>query len=174
MKAVRSRPEAEKCIQDLARLSVRLALAAAARDAAVERAQQLFAARIEALASQLTDGKANVQQWAEQNRAAFGGAQSLEFPSGTIAFRQGPRALDLLAGMDWKGVLKRMTGKFWAGYIRRKPEVDRAKLLAESKPDGEAAPVLSAGKLRAIGLRVSQAEGFRIELRTGPNQVSVL
>lgn len=176
MAVVRSRVEAEKCIQDLARLSVRLAEVTSARDAAVERAQSDSSQTIEDLTQRLLAGKSAVQSWAEKNRKLFGDSQSLEFPRGVIAFHLGPPSLDLLPGENWKGVLKRMLARalVWKSYIRRKPEVDKQKILQAAKNNGEASAALPAEKLRSIGLRVAREESFRIELRTGPNQISVL
>lgn len=176
MDAVRSRAEAEKCLHKMAELSLGLALAIGTRDAAVERAQREHAKVIEGLTARLIDAEARVRNWADHNRKAFGDAQSLEFPSGTIRYRKGPRALDLLAGADWKTVLKKMTAqaKTWAEFIRIKREPDRQKLLAAARSDAKATPALTAAKLRSIGLRVAEEESFHIELRTGPNQIQVL
>ena len=116
----------------------------------------------EALASGLRD-------WAKANREAeFQGEQSLEFAAGWLRYRQGARKLALLADWTWDRVLSKVLSfgetSQWGEYVRRDPQLDAQRLLADTRePRGSGLARLPKALLQQVGLRIEVGESFSIQ-----------
>jgi hypothetical protein len=168
-------------LQQMIQLTGLLNSVVAERDAAVVAEQGKRQELISDVTAELAERRAALEAWAGQNRAAFGDGntiedipQSLELNHGILRFRKGNRALEVLAGWNWKRVLDRLVRKIAgllnklvqaAPYLRIKTEIDKRRILSESA--GEA-PKLTPAKLRALGVKVVRDEKFSIELKGLP------
>lgn len=121
----------------------------------IERAKVLCAAKEEAL-----------EAWAEQSPTEFGQTKSLQLTNGRIGFRFGPPTLKPLSKtFTWERILCLVRARL-PGCIRIKEEVDKEQLLAANKPPGTGLPpLLDDLALKALGLKVIQAEKFFLEAR---------
>jgi phage host-nuclease inhibitor protein Gam len=170
---LKSRADADRALLDMIHLNSLLSTETARRDAAVQAAEQQNAAQIEALTGKLEVRSQALEAWARRHREReFGEGQSLELSNGTLAFRVQPRAVELLEGWTWKSALAKLTGKFWGRYLRLAPAINKAKILDDTKPDAPLRSALDPKRLKAIGLCISQGEGFDVSLREGPVKVT--
>jgi phage host-nuclease inhibitor protein Gam len=168
----KSRADADKALAEMIHFNRLLASAVAERDAAIQAVETQHHAQIESLTGKVDARRAAVEAWARKHRAKeFGKQQSLELANGTMAFRVGQRSLELLKGWTWKECLAKLTGK-WKQYVRLKPEVNKALLLNDTKPDAPLKSALDAKRLKEIGLAISQDENFDVTLREGAVKVS--
>lgn len=170
MEVLKSKEEAALAVKQYAHLLAEMGILASARDKAVLDTQAKYQPGITAKSALLTEVKARLQEWAEANPEAFGDERSTEFSHGWLRFRKGQRKLVLLARWTWDKVLVKLeeypVTSQWKEYIRSTPEINKRKLLDETKPDGK----LPEAKLRDIGVRVTREESFEIE--TKPDMVS--
>jgi len=100
--------------------------------------------------------------WAKANRKQeFGESKTLDMRHVVLVFKNAPRCVRLLK--DWTDALviaalqKRKTLQ---QYIRIKREVDRQRILSDSKPD---AGRLDEAVLKSVGIEIVQEENFFIE-----------
>lgn len=109
----------------------------------LEKADQ----QLDALAEQL-------KAWADAHPETFGKLKSLQLTHGLIGYRTGTPKLKTLKGWDWDRVLAALQdGGALSDYIRRNPEVDKAKLLADRE-------TLGRDLLALYGITVAQDEAF--------------
>ena len=172
---IKNRSDAEKSLAELRRLQGLLDAANAQQTAAIQAEKQKYdkavKAEQDARAPVITSLTAEINlqatalgAWAKENRRVeFGDSQSLQLPDGTLSFKWGKRSVELLSGWDWVKVLKKM-GARWAAHIRIKREVDLRQILIDSQPNPKTGkkPLLTAEKLRTIGLRIEQTESFEV------------
>lgn len=115
---------------------------------------------IKELMDAIDANKAVLEAWAEKVKdTEFGEKKSIDMLHGTIGFRLGNRALDLLSGVKWETVLERLKGKF-KQYIRIKREVDKVKLLKAINDE-----VIKPADRSSIGVKVVQPETFFVEVK---------
>jgi phage host-nuclease inhibitor protein Gam len=118
-----------------------------------------YAPALKEIAQDRADAHALIQQWAEANPKEFEKRKSIDTPFALFGFRTGTPKLALLSRKwTWKSVLASLllVGK----YIRRVPEVDKETVLADY-----AAKKVTAAELAPVGLKVTQEEGFFIDLK---------
>lgn len=170
MEVLKSKEEAALAVKQYAHLLCELAILSADSDKAVLAVKGKFQPVITAKSELLTALKTRLQEWAEANPTAFGDERSTEFSHGWLRFRKGQRKLVLLARWTWDKVLleleKYPVTSQWREYLRNVPEINKRKLLEETKPAGK----LPEAKLREIGVRVVREETFDIE--TKPDMVA--
>lgn len=175
---------------------------AAEHQAALKLPAQLVE-NIARLAERSAGARLELQGWAERNRALFQGKQSLELVEGAaLCFRRGQRCVALredfklqtpnsrkaASTKEQKWSFGKALGlmlqnlRRWRGYIRRKPELDREKILAATAATDMATgkarkPKLTEERLAEVGLKVVQEENFSIEfsqpaanLKTDPSR----
>ncbi len=164
---IKTRAAAGAAVKEISHLAVQLGTATARRDADVLQAQTKHAGRIGKITNESLALSGRVEAWARANRAKeFGEAQSLELPHGTLVFRVGQRALDELSGWTFKKTLKAMLAApaAWRRWLRVKKEINKAQILIDASPNPKTgdAGVLTAEKLRGVGVRVVQGESFEI------------
>lgn len=134
---------------------------------AADMAKELAAVRtkfepgIAKVQDSIADKLSALEDWADASREQFGEKKSIELLHGRIGFRSGNPHLELLSKMTWKKVLARLKGKL-KRYIREKPEVDRAALLADASRKVDPLP---ASMLSRAGVRLAQDESFFHELK---------
>jgi len=174
MEALKTKEEAAEALKQYAHKTALMGATVAARNkAALEAEQKLkdkYQPVILTLSNELTEIERKLEAWAKANRDVFGKEQSLEFSYGFLKFRLGQRKLVMLARWTEEKVLKALLAfpvtSQWQEYIRREPEINKRKLLEETKEGGK----LPEAKLREIGLRVDREEKFTIE--TKPEMVA--
>ncbi|MDE2099820.1 MAG: host-nuclease inhibitor Gam family protein [Patescibacteria group bacterium] len=127
---------------------------------------------IEELKGRIDRQTARLEEWAKANRTElFGEAKTLSLRHGELVFKTGNRRLELLFGLTWVKVLERLQGKSWLEsisellkgdrtYVRVKTEVDKQRILADSKPEVRKLNKLWLSKM---GLKVVQEEAFSAE-----------
>lgn len=162
---VNTRDEAEAALAVIVALQVQLAAVAAEQNAAL-LAVRGHDAKIGDLRERLNRYTCALGEWAKVNRAELGEKKSLEMRHGTIGFKLGNRAVQFLEGWTDKLVLEQMrkARRVWSEYIRVKEEIDKQRILANSRP--EAARRLKEERLEKIGLAIAQTEFFYITPKT--------
>lgn len=167
---LRTRQEAAAAVKTHAHLTAQLGVLIATRDQATaelnKKLNDLLGKHqpaIDSTSQQITAIESLLEIWAKKNRKTFGKTRSLEFSHGFLRFRTGQRQLTLLARWTWEKTLQALKSypvtSQWREYVRVKEEVNKSKLLMETKDGGKLPEV----KLREIGLRVLQDESFEIE-----------
>jgi phage host-nuclease inhibitor protein Gam len=170
MEALKNKEEAALAVKRHAHLTAQLGVLIAARNQATAELNKQLAdiqakrqPPIDIIAQQIREINLSIEAWAINNRLEFGGAQSLEFSHGWLRFRQGQRKLECLAKWTWEKVLKKLQDfpvtSQWREYIRNDPEVNKQKLLAETKDGGR----LPKARLKEVGLKITVDESFNIE-----------
>jgi phage host-nuclease inhibitor protein Gam len=158
-----TREEAAAAVKKHAHLLASLGVYMADRDKAVQTASETNSTVISATSAQITALEQQLEQWAKTNRKEFGEQQSLEFSHGFLKFRLGQRKLVCLARWTQEKVIKKLTSfpvtSMWQEFVRRDPEINAQKLLAETKPGGR----LPAARLKEIGLKITRDERFEVE-----------
>lgn len=170
MSHLTTRAAAELAAKELSHQTALLGQSIAARDLQLLKIQDAHMPLIRELEARIARLRADLEAWADENRKTefSEDGKTLELESATLKYRLGQRRLELYAGMDWAGVLKKMGGPFWKRFIKRMPTIDKALLLRESKESAEAdgeKPKISKDKLKEIGLRVEQDERLEIECK---------
>lgn len=160
-----NRDEATETVKHLAHLTALLGATVALKNSDVLKAQEKYQVTITQLVNEIEIGKAKLEEWAQANREEFGESKTLEFPNGWLRFRMGQRKLLLLSRWDDEKVLEKLESfpvtSQWHEFIRQKNEINKRKLLDETKPGGS----LPEKKLREIGLRVDREETFEVEVK---------
>jgi phage host-nuclease inhibitor protein Gam len=171
MEALKTKEEAAQAVKQHAHLSARLGVLITARDQATAELKKqladLLAKRqplIDATSAEIQSLEAQLEQWAKANRKEeFGEEQTKEFSHGFLKFRKSPPGLVLLSRWTWDKVLAALlefpVTSQWQEFIRRDPEINKRKLLEETRVGGRLPEV----KLRDIGLRVDQEETFSVK-----------
>jgi len=162
---IQNAAEAEKAVAKHARLTVLFTLACAEQSKALREVMEKHGPLIAGLSKQISEVTEQLEGWATANRrSAFGERQSCEFPNGTLKFRHGNEKLDLYYGWTWDKSLEKVLefgpSSQWNEFVRREPSLNLQKILAQAK--GKEA-LLSAARLKMIGLKVVRGEKFSIE-----------
>lgn len=173
---IANRTDAENQLAQVAHLTGLLHCAVATRDQEILTIQERHAALIQNISKEIEVRKALLEAWALEHRAEeFGESKTLKMPDGKLFFRQGQRKLSLLPEWSWDTCLSKLLSfdevSQWSEYIRREPEIDKAKLLKDS---GGEQPYLPPARLKTIGLEVTREERFDLEVRPGPGVFDVL
>lgn len=159
---VNSKEAAAQAVKRGAELSALLGATIANRDQAVLAIEKRYGSTASQLTAQISAIEAGLAAWAKKNRGQFAGAQTLKFPCGEIAFQAGKRSCEPLKGWTWEKVIARARRLLsWRKYIRVKFEINRQRILEDTKGDR---PKLKADRLETIGLEVKRApETFSVE-----------
>ncbi len=166
--SVKTRDQAEAAVALHAVLTVELNTAVNRQNA------EILAARakdkeINQLRERIGRYEQALKEWAEKHRQEFGESKSLEMRQGTLVFRLGNRVVNLLEG--WSNFMAlaklRNAGKKFGEYIRVKEEIDRQRILSDSRPE---VGKLKEKDLKRFGLVIEQPERFFVEpkLETPP------
>jgi len=152
-----TREEVEAAVKTMCIESVLIDQRTASLNEDLAHARDLHGPHIQRSQETYAEAEARVRAWAESHPAEFATKKSVAFVHGTIGFRTGQPTLKTLSGVTWAKVLALLKACL-PGYVRTKEEPDRETLLADREalgPDG----------LRAVGLRVDQAERFFVEVK---------
>jgi phage host-nuclease inhibitor protein Gam len=162
---IRSKAEAAETVSDLAAIQSELKACQYLMDEDLRLARLKHEGLIIHLSNQVSAKREQLAIWARENRAQFGDRQSLEFSQGSLVFHQGNRCVDLLEGWTWKTVLKKMRTlrRQFGKYIRKKEELDKQKILADTRDE---VGKLKESELKRIGVRVWRDESFTVEIKT--------
>jgi phage host-nuclease inhibitor protein Gam len=99
---------------------------------------------------------AMAEEWAAAHPQEFASRKSIAMVHGTVGYRTGQPTLSPIRGMTWQkvlGVLKSLQPAF----VRVKEEIDKQGLTAAAADLGEE-------NLKTIGLRLTQAERFYVDV----------
>ena len=168
-KVITTREEAENLARRGVRVASLLAGAQAARATAMVAAEAVNKTRIERLAAEKTQICQALGNWAKNNRAEFAGKQSLELKGALLKFNAGRRSVELIdpENSTYEKVVAAMVRGFrvlaaWRKWVKVSFDLDKQAILRDTQ--GEQ-PVLSADKLKDVGLKISQNESFAIEFQ---------
>ena len=168
---IRTREHAERACHRLSQLSQVISAAAVGRDKKILNLTNKAALVIEPAQLEIAAREEKLGECAEANRVEeFGEGKTLELQCGVLSFRLGNRKLECRAGWDWDKVLARLESfpvtSQWAEYLRRVPEIDKRRLLEDTKEPGAGRHArLSAAKLEDIGLKITREERFEVEAK---------
>lgn len=161
---IHTRTEMENLIGDVICLHLRLDARRSEMEREIAEVRQRHTADLDTLERELSDKRARVHLWAEDNRDVFRGKKSLDCHHGVIGFRSGPPKLERIKEqMSWEEIAEKLGRLSWGStYLRTppsQPEVNKEALLADRQK-------LNAAKLQKAGLRIVQEERFYIAPRT--------
>ncbi|MDB6020491.1 MAG: Mu Gam family protein [Pedosphaera sp.] len=158
---VKTRPEMEILVREIARLKLNEKLLVAGMDAEIQAVRDNYEGRLGTLAQVLAEKTEAARGWAAAHPAEFGQRRSIEFIHGVIGFRTNPPKLKTVLKFKWDGVLEALRAARWgAAYIRVKEEINKEQIIADV-----GAQILSAAELRKAGAQVVQEESFFVEPR---------
>lgn len=172
--AIRSREQAERALHRYSALTVAISSAVAKRDRRVASLNVKAALVIEPAQAEMAVIEARLQEWADAHRTEeFGESKALELQCGELSYRLGPRKVECRSGWTEQDCLSALL-KFpvtsqWAEYIRREPQIDKAKILADTKAVNGHPGRLPESRLGEVGLKVTREERFSVAAK--PNAV---
>jgi phage host-nuclease inhibitor protein Gam len=153
--AIASRSEAEQVINEMATLANEIAGLNAEMDAHIIAIKENYSPIVASRELQLEQRAADLEAWAIANPSEFGKKKSIEFLNGTLGFRTGTPKLSLLnRKWTWDTVTEAVC-RLLPNFIRNKPEVDKAGIIASAAELEEFLP--------QVGLKVTQGESFFVE-----------
>jgi phage host-nuclease inhibitor protein Gam len=152
---IKTREEMERLVGEITELQVRRQKYTAEMNGRITQIRAEYEAANATIDQELEARLALARDWAEVNIADFGKAKSLVLTHGVVGWRTGQPTLKTLKGFTWDKVLERLRTivNFSAVYVRRKEEVNRAKLIEDRE-------ILGAEALQMIGVQVVQEETF--------------
>lgn len=153
---VLTREGAATSVQLIAGIVNQIRLETERQNAEIEEVKRRHQETLDRLTARLEPLRAGVIAWAEANPAEFSKTRSIEFAHGIVGFRVGNPTLKTLRGWTWDRVLEAIRTVGYPRFIRRKEEVDKARILAERE-------ALGADAMALIGVRVEQADEPFIE-----------
>ncbi len=171
---INSRDAAESVMNQLALLLNNKRSCQARLDAELLALKEKYETPLSLYEADIKTFTADLQAWAAANPAEFPkDRKSLKLTAGTLGFRTGTPKLSLVSrAFNWTKVLAAfLTDAEVSDYVRRVPEIDKERILAEygcaeSKTSFEIV-------LKAHGVKVEQEETFFIEPDLTPFQKRV-
>lgn len=155
--AIRSRPEAEAAVREIAAMKLEEAKASAEMDTEMRLVEEKYAGHLSKLREAMETKIEQVRAWADANPEEFRERRSVELPDAVFGWRLGQPTIKTVSGWTWEAVLQGMLANpLWSEYIRTKQEVNKLRLLADRVALGEEV-------LGGAGLRVAQEESFFVE-----------
>lgn len=152
---ITSRSEAEQVVNEMAVLANEIAGLNAELDAQIISLKERYSPLLESRADQLEARTADLEAWAIASPEEFGKKKSIEFLNGILGFRTGTPKLCLLnRKWTWELVTEKVE-HLLPNFIRNKPEVDKAGIIASADALAEFLP--------SVGLKVAQGESFFVE-----------
>jgi phage host-nuclease inhibitor protein Gam len=153
MPALSSPAELERAVTELQRAEIY-------RDGLVNQMEDELAEVRDRHSPGIADATADVEaerkmilEYLTFNKEDFEGPpRSMEFPAGTVGFRQGQKRLKTLSGWTWARVLEKVKALHVTEWLRETTELNRDAILADAT-DEAADP---AAPLNQIGLKVAQ------------------
>jgi phage host-nuclease inhibitor protein Gam len=111
------------------------------------------------LRNKIAAQSARLGEWAQKDRKSWGETKSIELRQGILGFKIGNQSIGLLRGWTWEMALAKLRkAKTFLVYVRTKHEVDRLKLLADSR-----AEKLKPAALARFGMEIYRSESFYVE-----------
>lgn len=154
---IQDREQAERIVREIAEKTLELLQERTAMDRAVVAARAGHDKRITTLEAAIKTREELVAAWAEANRDTEFNGQSLPMRHGVLSFRQGNWFVNLVEGWTWDGALEQLRKvRELRRFVRRKPEIDKRKLLQEREET-------DAALLEKAGLSFARVESFSIE-----------
>lgn len=147
-------------VNDLIEKQTRLERAKAKRDLEIAQIQTAFDVDNATLVAEIEALTSSAHVYCETHRVVFGeDRKSIDVGNAVVGFRNNPWKVEKVVSKDtFEAIAKRLLGVPWgAPFVRTlEPEVNREALLSERANLDEA-------QLRAVGIRITQAETFYIE-----------
>lgn len=148
--------QAEQALSVYAETEARHAEITADIDARVAKIRDSYTAEIAELQETQTEQFSILQNYAVNNRDAFGDKKSMDLPDGKIGFRTGTPALKTLPGYTWASATT-LIAKYLKPYVKMGISPNKEKLLS----DRDLAAVNK--HFEKCGIAVAQAETFFVE-----------
>ncbi len=154
---LRSRTQVEDVLSEIRELTIEKNRRLLDKQEAIQAIEDEHRERLAEIQLELDQKADRIRVWAEANPDEFGNRRSIEMTHGQVGWRTGQPTLKTASGFTWDRVLERLQ-QFanWNRYIRNKPEVNKAQILADREEYSDA-------DLRQVGLRVVQQESFFVE-----------
>jgi len=153
---VKTREDLEKCVGEIAALSIQRDALLVEMDAKLQSIRQEYEGKLGDLVADIDAELGLAEAWCDAHKAEFTERKSIEMVHGTIGYRTGNPTLFTVRGVTWKTALERVLRLGMRRFIRRKLELNRELILMERT-------ALGAEKLTAMGLFVDQPETFFVE-----------
>jgi phage host-nuclease inhibitor protein Gam len=151
------RSEMDVVIRELCIATIELDRLTAQMNEEIASVKARYQSELETFSSIRDNLFARAEEWAKSHRGEFASKRSIAFLFGTIGFRSGNPTLKTLRGVTWERVVDTLR-QLLPAYVREKPEVDKAGILA-----AVAAGEIGAENLTTLGLRVDQPERFYVD-----------
>jgi len=156
--AIADRAAFEELVGTLAREIILQRATKIAMDDEITVIRQKYEPQLAECDAHIADGMKLAQEYCDANPDMFDGKRSIDTTHAAVGYRTGMPKLKTLRGWTWDRVLESLAslpGKM-RDYIRTKPEVDKAKIIAEADDIG-------ADCLRKFGMQLVQDETFFID-----------
>jgi phage host-nuclease inhibitor protein Gam len=171
---LKTREDFDFAIGEVAQITVQIRKIEAARDHTVQAIQAAYGGHISPLQARCNALVAQAEQYAEAHRDELlpGKLKSADTPLATFGFRTGMPALKLLSKWTWEKVLEHLRTSYGLDcFIRNKPDVDKAKIIAATEDGALSFPTLTPDgeemtfeiPVAQIGVKIVQEETFFIE-----------
>lgn len=125
-------------------------------------AAQKHGRRVAELSERIRKYEVALETWAGKNRRKeFGESKTLELRHVMLEFKLTPRGVRFLEGWTAAKCLEKLRkmGDEFAQYIRVKEDLDKQRILADSKPE---VARLDSKTMRRFGVEVGQDENFNV------------
>jgi phage host-nuclease inhibitor protein Gam len=144
--------DVEKAVREILEYKIFLTAKTAEANDAVSKAMTPFESIIRGAKDTVENLTESVYEYLEENKKEFEvPPRSIKLAAGTIGFRLGKEHLKPLSKWTWAKVLEALVEKKEKDYLRPSTEVNRERLLEDSKKIGKAG-------LKEFGLRVEQVD----------------
>lgn len=162
--AVTSRAEAEQVVNEMAVLANEVAGLNAEMDAQIIALKEKYSPLVADREAKLDLYAADLEAWAIAHPEEFGKKKSIEFLNGALGFRTGTPKLCLLNRKWTWDTVTDAVARLLPNFIRNKPEVDKAGIIANADDLEEFLP--------QVGLKVTQGESFFVEPKLSSQEVA--
>ena len=153
-----TRSQMESLVGQIARLKRQEATERLALDQKIAAIKEQHEEALTAIAEALKPLLAAAEHWSTNNPAEFGKNKSAAFLQGKVGWRTGtPKLEPLNKKWNWKTITEAVQ-QLLPAFIRNKPEVDKEAILAQRDEE------IMKLSLPAVGLRVTQGEGFFVDV----------
>jgi phage host-nuclease inhibitor protein Gam len=167
--ALKTRAEFDETVDRCVELQNKLDLLTARQARAQQRVLAAFALKMEPIETELKLRAAEAEKYADEHRAEIipDKSKSAQTALGTFGYRTGnPTTKTLSKAWTWEKIIEALKASKLGAYLVNKPEVAKAKILADGKTgiltNAEGQPVA----LSAVGIKIDQGEVFYIEPKT--------
>ncbi len=162
MKKIKDQKSLDTSVSDLSLFEHKNVELSNEMESRIQAIRSKYADRLEALSTKSSEMRANIIEYARQNRETLFplNRKSIRLTDGVVGYRCGRASLQLQEGYTWNDVLEALQEERGAKeYIRIKKEVDRSLLLSRHD-DPKVAKII-----QRVGLQVVCEEQYYIDTK---------